>query len=86
MNQRNFTDANNEDIVIDSGIFEKDLGNEANYEKMIDISQLDEIEAKNYNNTESVLFSSYNSEFYKNLVNGNNKPEIINICFNRDFF
>lgn len=76
-NQRNFTDANKEDIVIDSRIFEKDLGNEANCEKMIDISQLDEIEAKNYNNTESVLFSSYNSEFYKNLVNGNNKQEII---------
>lgn len=74
--QRNFTDVNNEDIVIDSGIFEKELGNEANCEKMIDISQLDEIEVKNYNNTESVLFSSYNSEFYKNLVN-NNKPEII---------
>lgn len=55
------------DVDIDSSIFEKELSEEANGEKNIDISNLE-----NCNDIESILFSSYNSDFYKNLMNDNN--------------
>ena len=60
----------------------------SNFEKMIDISQLDnnneiikEFGSNNTNENEikkcdSILFSSYNSEFYKNLLNSKEKNEI----------
>ena len=46
------------------------------------MSQLEESKNKNYNNTESILFSSYNSEFYKNLINSYSKEEIIDVVDN----
>ena len=81
-NLRNFTDVCKEEIVIDSDIFEKELSQEANGEKNVDVSQLEESKNKNFNNTESILFSSYNSEFYKNLINSYSKEEIIDVVDN----
>lgn len=81
-NLRNFTDICKEEVVIDSDIFEKELSQEANGEKKVDVSQLEESKNKNYNNTESILFSSYNSEFYKNLINSYSKEEIIDVVDN----
>ena len=81
-NLRNFTDLCKEEVVIDSDIFEKELSQEANGEKKVDVSQLEESKNKNYNNTESILFSSYNSEFYKNLINSYSKEEIIDVVDN----
>jgi len=78
--------------------FEEEEKN-SNFEKMIDISQLDnnneiikEFGSNNtneiYNNEikkcDSILFSSYNSEFYKNLLNSkdkNDKIEMNSISF-----
>lgn len=61
---------NMNDIIIDYTIFEKEFSED---EKLIDISQLDndEILPQQYQNPQSILFSSYNSEFYENLVNNN---------------
>ena len=67
---------------ISTNLFEKQNENEdEKYEKMIDISQLENEEEEisvNRNKSQSILFSSYNSEFYKNLNNihkNNNKDE-----------
>lgn len=57
----------NEDI--DYVLFEKCLCEEEEEEdeKVLDISNLEESEAKEMNNCDSALFSSYNSELYRNL-------------------
>ena len=45
---------------------------------MIDISQLENEVEENKNKSHSILFSSYNSELYKNLINnGNNEGDEI---------
>ena len=58
---------------ISTNLFEKQNENEnEKFEKMIDISQLENEEEEisvNRNKSQSILFSSYNSEFYKNLNN-----------------
>ena len=64
-------EVNNSDIIFDLSLFEKDISNN---EKLIDISQLNNDFDIHYNkNEQSILFSSYNSELYKNLVNGDNE-------------
>ena len=61
--------------LIESDLFEND---EENFEKMIDISQLENEVEENKNKSHSILFSSYNSELYKNLINnGNNEGDEI---------
>ena len=64
-------EVNNSEIIFDLSLFEKDISNN---EKLIDISQLNNDFDIHFNkNEQSVLFSSYNSELYKNLVNGDNE-------------
>ena len=97
INLNNFALFENKNISNDLN-FEEEEKN-SNFEKLIDISQLDnnneiikEFGSNNtneiYNNEikkcDSILFSSYNSEFYKNLLNSkekNDKNEINSISF-----
>ena len=60
--------------LIESDLFEND---EENFEKMIDISQLENEVEENKNKSHSILFSSYNSELYKLINNGNNEGDEI---------
>jgi hypothetical protein len=68
-----YTEGNNYDSnIIDSDLFERECDNEE--DKLIDVSQLENEEVNysdNKNKTQSILFSSYNSELYKNLINTN---------------
>ena len=68
-----YTEGNNYDSnLIDSDLFERECDNEE--DKLIDVSQLENEEVNysdNKNKTQSILFSSYNSELYKNLINTN---------------
>ena len=71
-----YTEGNNFDPhLIDSDLFERECNNEDDkFEKMIDVSQLENEENENSDNknkSQSILFSSYNSELYKNLINTN---------------
>ena len=76
---------------ISTNLFEKQNENEdEKYEKMIDISQLENEEEEisvNRNKSQSILFSSYNSEFYKNLnnIHKNNNNDEGDDNYNNDY-
>ena len=73
---------------ISTNLFEKQNENEdEKYEKMIDISQLENEEEEisvNRNKSQSILFSSYNSELYKNLINTNHNNYENNDIYNNN--
>ena len=76
---------------ISTNLFEKQNENEnEKFEKMIDISQLENEEEEisvNRNKSQSILFSSYNSEFYKNLnnIHKNNNNDEGDDNYNNDY-